>query len=173
MSEKNPSSSVFGRKDFLSLNIKDRVLALEEQMINDPSYYGFDTHALRNTNLKLVEAKANTTKWEMDIPSHLCNKSGNLHGGAAATLLDNLTSTALLTIAKPGFLDGGHVSRTLTTTYLRPVPKDSHVTIDCEVQSAGRHTANIMGKVYVNGKLCVTCVHDKAVFPTPNNASKL
>lgn len=173
MSERNPARSVFGRKDFLSLSTRDRVLALEGQIISDPEYFGFDTHALRDTKLQLIDAQPNRVSWEMDVPSHLCNKSGNLHGGAAATLLDNLTSTALLTIAKPGFLDGGHVSRTLTTTYLRPVPKNSHVTIECDVQAAGRNTANIIGKVFLNGKLCVTCVHDKAVFPSPNKTSKL
>jgi uncharacterized protein (TIGR00369 family) len=162
--QRNPSRLVFGQKDFLKLSIPERVLALEREIIADPEFFGFDTYALRNTNAKLVDAVPNKTSWEMDIPSHLCNKSGNMHGGAAATLLDNLTSTALLTIAKPGFLDGGHVSRTITMTYLRPVPMGSKVTIDCEVQAAGRNTANIVGKVFKDGKLCVTCVHDKAVF---------
>ncbi|KIX07991.1 uncharacterized protein Z518_02645 [Rhinocladiella mackenziei CBS 650.93] len=162
--EKNPSRMVFQQKGFFDLSIRDRVLALQNQVVSDQDFLGFDAYALR-PNITLLNAQPNFTKWEIEIGSHLCNKSGNLHGGAAATLLDNLTSTALLTIAKPGFLDGGHVSRTITMSYLRPVPMGSKVTIDCEVQAAGKNTANILGKIYLDGKLCVTCVHDKAVFP--------
>ncbi|KIW19105.1 hypothetical protein PV08_03397 [Exophiala spinifera] len=163
---RNPSRMVWEREEFYKMNVRERVLALEAQIVADPEFFGFDTYALRDSNSVLVEAEPNKTVWELDIGSHLCNKSGNLHGGAAATLLDNLTSTALVTIAKPGFLDGGHVSRTITMTYLRPVPKGSRVRVECETQAAGRNTANIVGKIYLNGKLCVTCVHDKAVFST-------
>ena len=154
---------LFQPQNFLDLPIRDRVLGLESEVINDPNFFGFDTYALRK-GLVLVEAVPSKTTWELEIGSHLCNKSGNLHGGAAATILDNLTSTALLTVAKPGFLDGGHVSRTITMTYLRPVPMGSKVFIECEVQAAGRNTANISGKIFIDGKLCVSCIHDKAVF---------
>lgn len=153
------------------LPMRERVLALHKEITQDGGYRGFDTIALENTRLELVECEPNRTVWEMDIPSHVCNKSGNLHGGAAATILDNLTSTALITISKPGFLDGGHVSRTITTSYLRPVPKGVRVRIECDVQAAGRNTANILGKIFVNGKLAVTCVHDKAVFPSNKAAA--
>ncbi|KIX94718.1 uncharacterized protein Z520_09408 [Fonsecaea multimorphosa CBS 102226] len=166
----NPHRKVFQTKNFLSLPLRERVLGLEAEILSDPKYFGFDTHALQHCNPKLLDAQPNSVKWSLDIGSELCNKSGNLHGGAAATLLDNLTSTALLTIAREGFLDGGHVSRTITMTYLRPVPMGSKATVDCEVQAAGRNTANIVGKVYVNGKLCVTCVHDKAVFSSQKQA---
>ncbi|OAL33171.1 hypothetical protein AYO20_07488 [Fonsecaea nubica] len=161
---------VFQVADFLALPLRDRVLRLEKEVLDDPEYFGFDTHSLRNANLELLDAQPNFVKWSLDVGSELCNKSGNLHGGASATLLDNLTSTALLTIARPGFLDGGHVSRTITMSYLRPVPMGSKAIVDCEVQAAGRNTANIVGKIYVNDKLCVTCVHDKAVFPSPKQA---
>lgn len=161
------SEKIFQTQDFLSLPIKERVASLASEIIADSDFFGFDTYALRSSSVKLLDAQPNTTKWEMSIPSHLCNKSGNLHGGAAATLLDNMTSTALLTIAKPGFLDAGHVSRTITMSYLRPVPMGSRITIECEVQAAGKNTANIVGKIFLNGKLCVTCVHDKAVFSRP------
>ncbi len=171
----NPHKAVFLAYDnFLALPLKERVLALERSLINDPDFFGFDTFALRHCSADLLEATPNFTKWSLTIGSELCNKSGNLHGGAAATLLDTLTSTALMTIAKDGFMDGGHVSRTITMTYLRPVPMGAKVTVESEVHAAGRNTANIVGKIYNSeGKLCVTCVHDKAVFSIKGRDAKL
>lgn len=153
--------------------MRERVLALHKEITSDGGYRGFDTISLEGTNVTLVECLPNRTVWEMDIPAHLCNKSGNLHGGAAATILDNLTSTALITIAKEGFLDGGHVSRTITMSYLRPVPLGSKARIECDVQAAGKSTANLLGKLFVNGKLALSCVHDKAVFASSKPAAKL
>jgi uncharacterized protein (TIGR00369 family) len=171
----NPHKEVFQKYgNFLELPLKERVMALERSITDDPNFFGFDTFSLRHSSAKLLEATPNWTKWSLVIGSELCNKGGNLHGGAAATLLDNLTSTALVTIAKEGFLDGGHVSRTITMSYLRPVPMGAKVTVECEVLAAGRNTANVLGKVYnEEGKLCVTCVHDKAVFSSKGREAKL
>ncbi|EXJ61670.1 hypothetical protein A1O7_02099 [Cladophialophora yegresii CBS 114405] len=171
----NPHKAIFKNYgNFLELPLKERVTALERSITDDPNFFGFDTYALKHCSLKLLEATPNRTKWSLTIGRELCNKGGNLHGGAAATLLDNLTSTALVTIAKEGFMDEGHVSRTITTSYLRPVPMGAKVIVDCEVHGAGRNTANILGKVYnEEGKLCVTCVHDKAVFSSKGRDAKL
>lgn len=158
-----PRKHFYQNLNLQHLPVKERVLALHKVISQDPDYEGFDTLTLKD-GVHLLEAEPNRTVWEMPITSRLCNKTGNLHGGAAATIMDNLTSTALVTIAKPGFLDAGHVSRTITMTYLRPVPEGAIVRIECDVQSAGRNLANILGKLYVNGKLAVSCVHDKAVF---------
>ncbi|KAJ9605816.1 hypothetical protein H2200_009665 [Cladophialophora chaetospira] len=171
----NPHRAVFlAYGNFASLPLKERILALQKSLIDDPDFFGFDTYALKHCQPTLLDAKENFTKWSLVIGSELCNKGGNLHGGAAATLLDYLTSTPLLTIAKEGFLDGGHVSRTITMSYLRPVPLGEKVTVECEVHQAGRNTANILGKIYNEaGKLCVTCVHDKAVFSSKGRDAKL
>jgi acyl-coenzyme A thioesterase 13 len=163
MADNRPQPHFYQQLDIEHLPVKEKILALQAAISQDSEYEGFDTLALEG-GLSLLEAEPNRTVWEMPVTPRLCNKSGNLHGGAAATIMDNLTSTALVTIAKPGFLDAGHVSRTITMTYLRPVPRGSTARIECDVQAAGRNTANIVGKLYVNGKLAVTCVHDKAVF---------
>lgn len=97
------------------------------------------------------------------VEPSFCNKGGNLHGGIATTLFDNLTTLALLTIAKPGYWDTFGVSRTLTVSFLRPLPANSKVLVDCEVVAAGKRMVNIMGTMKTaDGKICVTCVHDKA-----------
>ena len=171
----NPQrAAILSFDNFFHLPLRDRVLALERQITADPDFNGFDTYALRHCKPELLEARENFVKWKLETGSEVCNKARNLHGGAAATLLDNLTSTALVTIAKKGFLDEGHVSRTITMSYLRPVPMGSIVTVDCEVAAAGKNTANVVGKIYNEaGKLCVTCVHDKVVFSSTKKDAKL
>lgn len=147
-----------------SLPIRERVEILVKAIAADPDYCGPDTVAHRAGDITLTKAELGRTDFTMNVTKDHCNKSKNLHGGMACTVLDNLTSTALLTLAKPGFLDAGHVSRTITMSYLRPVPLGSKVNIICEVVQAGRNTANLKGEIQLDGKTCVTCVHDKAVF---------
>ncbi|KAK5095901.1 hypothetical protein LTR70_003220 [Exophiala xenobiotica] len=153
----------------LSLSIEDRVKALVHAICDDPDYTGYDTPIARQ--VVLTSVTPGRTEWEATVQPFMCNKSKNLHGGAACTLLDNLTSTALLTIAREGFLDGGHVSRTITMTYLRPVPVGTKVRMVCTAVSAGKRLAHCTGQIEtMDGKLCVTMVHDKAVIPRPTNS---
>lgn len=147
-----------------SLPLKERVESLLNAIVHDPDYCGPDTMAHRAGDITLTKAELGRTEWTMNITAAHCNKSKNLHGGMACIILDNLTSTALLTLAKPGFLDAGHVSRTITMSYLRPVPLGSKVTVVCEAVQAGRNTANVKGEIQIDGKTCVTCIHDKVVF---------
>jgi acyl-coenzyme A thioesterase 13 len=156
----------------LSLPIEERIKNLHEELTNTPGYNGYDVLGLRQCKFVSASTEKQSSNWELYVTPELCNKGGNLHGGAAATILDTLTSTALLTIAKPGFLDAGHVSRNLNTTYLRPLPAGSKVTVECEVVAAGKNTAMVRGVIKTqDGKIAVFCAHDKAVFKRP--AAKL
>jgi uncharacterized protein (TIGR00369 family) len=149
----------------LSSPIETRIKVLLKELASNPDYTGFDTGPLRQCKFISADAETQSTVWELHITPDLCNKGGNLHGGAAATILDTLTSTALLTIAKPGFLDAGHVSRSLICTYTRPVPMGTTVRVECEVVAAGKNTALVRGIIKTkDGKACVHCAHDKAVF---------
>ncbi|QDS75824.1 hypothetical protein FKW77_000714 [Venturia effusa] len=149
----------------LSQPIEGRIKSLQQEIIASPDYAGFDVSGLKQCKLISASVEKQSSTWELTVTPELCNKSGNLHGGAAATLLDTLTSTAFLTIAKEGFLDAGHVSRALNTTYLRPVPVGSVCRVECEVVAAGKNTAMARGVIYsADGKACVHCAHDKAVF---------
>ena len=161
----------YNKPDF-SLSVEDRIKNLHEELSNTPGYNGYDTLGLRQCKFISASSEMQSSTWSLNVTPELCNKSGNLHGGAAATILDSLTSTALLTIAKPGFLDAGHVSRNLNTTYLRPLPAGTKAIVECGVVAAGKNTAMVKGVIKtLDGKVAVFCAHDKAVFKSP--ASKL
>lgn len=90
-----------------------------------------------------------------------CNVRQTLHGGCASTILDNLTSVAVIALA-----DAEHVSvsRTLTVTFLRPVAQGTTVTVEAELVSVGRTMVNLKGLIRTeDGKVAVTCVHDKVI----------
>lgn len=61
-----------------------------------------------------------------------------LHGGAAAMIVDMCTTAAQAPVARPGYWVFGGVSRTLSVTYLRPMPKGTEILIACEVMQVGK-----------------------------------
>jgi acyl-coenzyme A thioesterase 13 len=165
---KQPGIQSYMKTDF-SLPIGERIQSLVDEVCHNPLYEGFDSLVLRQAKFLSYDLPSQSTKWEFTVTPILCNKGGNLHGGAAATLLDTLTSTALLVIAKPGYLDAGHVSRNLNTTYLRPLPAGTKCIVECNVVAAGKNTAMVKGTLKtLDGKVAVFCAHDKAVFKPAN-----
>ncbi|CAK7234410.1 hypothetical protein SBRCBS47491_008939 [Sporothrix bragantina] len=107
-------------------------------------------------------------------PEH-CNRLGNLHGGATATLFDFCTSLANALLPErsvdekavetdaAGNADAGDegesaedqdifrswrrlgVSRTLAVTYVRPAPCLGEVLIECEQVHSGKRMASLRG----------------------------
>ncbi|GAB7356923.1 hypothetical protein MBLNU459_g7773t1 [Dothideomycetes sp. NU459] len=110
------------------------------------------------------------------IPRFYGNPSGNLHGGAAATIYDILTSVAMAPIGRPGFWVFSGVSRVLSVTYIRPAPVGEKVLIECEVVHTGKKMAAIRGVMRRerDGAVLSLCEHDKANSdPPPTTKAKL
>ncbi|KAK5657734.1 hypothetical protein OQA88_2807 [Cercophora sp. LCS_1] len=106
-------------------------------------------------------------------PIHL-NGLGNMHGGCIATLFDFCTSCALSLVSKPGFWNYLGVSRSINTTYLRPVPVYTEVLVECELVSVGKRLAQIRGtlrRAGGRGEIFATCEHGK--FNTDPEPGKL
>lgn len=108
-------------------------------------------------------------------PEH-CNGLGNMHGGCTATLFDFCTSVAIAASPdlRPGFWSRLGVTRTLSTTYLRPAPRGEAVLIECEVAHLGRRMCALRAVMTreVDGALLATCEHGK-VNTDPPAAAKL
>ena len=88
----------------------------------------------------------------------------NLHGAAASLMMDILTTSAVMTVAKEGFWRYVGVSRTLSTTYLRPVPEDTEIEVISEVLQIGKRMCTIRGEIrrVSDGVLCVVGEHGES-----------
>jgi acyl-coenzyme A thioesterase 13 len=87
-----------------------------------------------------------------------------------ATLLDFCTSTVLALVSKPGFWQMMGVSRTLNTTYMRPIPAGMEVLMHCEILQVGKRLCALRGTIRrkSDGELLCICEHNKAnVDPDP------
>ena len=127
----------------------------------NPPLQGFDADLLTK-HLHLDSASADgTTTFTFTVPAEYCNCIGNLHGGAAALLLDICTTTALVSISRPGYWQSGGLSASLNITYVRPVPCGTRVEIVSSVVSAGRRLAFLKGKIRLDGKALVAAQHTK------------
>lgn len=156
-------------QDF-SVPVEARMKKLLESLAHDPDWEGWDTPALQAC--KFISWEPNKVVWEVTVTEKMLNRTGNLHGGCAATLGDLLSGTAWMTIARPGYMDAGHVSRTLTTTYFRPAPLGTVMRIYCESVSVGKTLAHCKADFKtLDGKMLVSVTHDKALIP--HNQAKL
>ncbi|EGX94763.1 thioesterase family protein, putative [Cordyceps militaris CM01] len=97
------------------------------------------------------------------------NASGNMHGGAIATLFDWATSMPLALVCKPGFWSFMGVSRNLDVSYLRPAPVGTECLVECDIVSVGRNMAMLRGTLRrkSDGVILATCSHDKVNTDPP------
>ncbi|KDN52778.1 Thioesterase/thiol ester dehydrase-isomerase [Tilletiaria anomala UBC 951] len=112
----------------------------------------FNPSTLDVETVKLVHAeRSNNNKQsqivvEMQIKEKHCNQLGNLHGGCAASLLDNITSIGLYfhtsgVFGDPWSLLG--VSQSINIQYLAPAPLGSWIDIETQVVAVGK-TVSLM-----------------------------
>jgi len=97
----------------------------------DSSNNGYDKTVTKALQTVLIEN--GRVEYSFTVSDELCNIGGNLHGGAIATLIDMVTSFALIT---GGVL--ASVSVDLNTTYLVAAPKGSKVHIEGSVTKIGK-----------------------------------
>jgi len=118
---------------------------------------------LRSATISEKDPNIAYTVFDLEVTEELCNPGRNLHGGAVALIFDMCTSMAILPVAREGFWDTGHVSRTLNCTYLRPAPCGSRCTVESEVVHLGKRAGMLRGVIRnEKGAICYTCEHGKA-----------
>lgn len=158
----------FYRSTDFALSHTERVKAYLASITADSGYGGFDKRLLQQVQLLKVDLELSQTVYVFSVQDFMSNKDGNLHGGAVATLMDNLSSTALITIQKPGFWDNFGISRSLAVIYHRAMPESAELLIRCSVLAAGRQMATVRAVIEdQNGAIYASCVHEKFAAPAP------
>ncbi|KAG0250148.1 hypothetical protein BG011_008627 [Mortierella polycephala] len=111
---------------------------------------------------KVVDADEDSAVFEYTVQQSDCNFSGNFHGGAIATLVDNLTTATFFTRERKHFQFGG-VSTDLHVTYVSAATLGMTVLLECKVQKAGAGLANTNAvlKDKATGRVIATASHTK------------
>ena len=144
------------------LSLEERVRAYMRSVTEDLAYQGFDTRPLQQAKFIGSDVSLRQTVVEFKVEQFLCNKDGNLHGGAVSTIFDNLSSTSLFTIGKPGFWDNLGTSRSINVIFHKALPRGSEVRVVCNVVAAGKRMATVRALMYnANGDGCASCTHEK------------
>lgn len=146
--------------------VQERLKAFLEDIALDDTYHGFEKQLLSRVDFVSVSVEQQETEFALRVQEFMCNKDGFLHGGAATTLLDNLSSTALTFVQRDGFWPNFGVTRTITMFFHRPIPCGEHITVRCSLVAAGKKMATVHAAMYDSGQTrCVTCLHDKFAIP--------
>ena len=74
----------------------------------------------------------------LQVTPELRNYGGTLHGGAAATLVDNVGSLAIVAADRDGRFG---VSTDLNVSWLAPIPVGEWITVEATVLKSGRNLA--------------------------------
>ncbi|PGH32778.1 hypothetical protein GX50_04432 [[Emmonsia] crescens] len=142
----------------------DKIQAFLETASNYPEASSWGVACMKAT--KLIKVEPGTVEFEFTVTPQMCNPLGILHGGCTTTILDVLTSTAALTVPDNDNMVST-LSRTLSMTFLRPVPVGTTVRAVVQLVAAGKKFVHFTGNILtMDGKVCASCVHDKAVWRT-------
>ena len=105
----------------------------------DEDYAGHDIAVLRGLKVESASYKPTPSAMlRITITPDMCNKWGNLHGGATATIFDNCTTYPIYLARAEGSWENPGVSRTLNVAYLTAVKEGEEVEVEAEVVSIGK-----------------------------------
>ncbi|KAF9192779.1 hypothetical protein BGZ49_003377 [Haplosporangium sp. Z 27] len=126
----------------------------------DEEGYGFSHDCFGRS--KVVDADEDSAVFEYTIEKSDCNFSNNFHGGAIATLVDNLTTAALFTRERKHFKFAG-VSTDLHVSYVSGAAIGTTILIECKVSKVGAGLANTTAvlKDKASGRILATATHTK------------
>ncbi|KAF9114522.1 hypothetical protein BGX27_010579 [Mortierella sp. AM989] len=111
---------------------------------------------------KVVDADEDSAVFEYTVKKSDCNFSNNFHGGAIATLVDNLTTAAMFTRERKHFKYAG-VSTDLHVTYVSAGTLGMTILVDCKVSKLGASLVNTTAvlKDKESGRIIATASHTK------------
>ncbi|OAF70471.1 hypothetical protein A3Q56_01779 [Intoshia linei] len=109
-------------------------------------------------NIKILKSEKGYVKSQFYVDKSHCNLNKTLYGGCSATLIDCITSLALLSNGK----NNGGISMNLNLNYLRAIQMDQNIIIEGIATKVGKNVAYLKGKIYdKDNRLCLTASHIK------------
>mmetsp|Transcript_38618 Transcript_38618/g.85934 ORF Transcript_38618/g.85934 Transcript_38618/m.85934 type:complete len:189 (+) Transcript_38618:109-675(+) len=129
--------------------------AITTQKSDADESVNFDTTAL--SGLVVTSSERGRIVCKFPVTQKVSNRYGTLHGGCIATLVDTVSTAALVTVS-----DQTGVSVNLATTYLLPVPCGVEVVVDARVVRSGKTLATIQVDIKLpDGRVAATGMHTK------------
>lgn len=145
--------------DFMNIDEPKRCELFLARM-KDPRSGWFDQPSLQSA--RFVATSGRQTIYEFTVTPQMCNAHGILHGGCAATIFDDITTSALMTVMKPGFIDIGSITRSLSIVYLKELPLGTKVTLVSDLVQVGKRSIHLRGEMRnAKGEVAAICQHDK------------
>lgn len=102
-------------------------------------------------NGKLLEIGEGHMKMEFTIREDMCNPLRMLHGGIAATILDDVVGTMVFALGR----ENAYVSINLNCDYLHPAKLGDVVTVHAKVVRAGKTIVHVEGEIIGYGNLVI------------------
>ena len=157
----------------LVMNGSERGRQLEKLLLSGrtPS---FSSILAPHTSLVRVDEDGGEVVFDLVVGKEITNINGFLHGGAAATAVDVLSTIALVALAPEKTTTGG-VSIEIHTQYTGAAPKGATITVTASARSVGSRIAflDVDARDAVSGKSYFTGQHIKFIGSNPKIKSKL
>ncbi len=127
--------------------MSDSALSPQDPDVQKITSVGFD-RALEG--LELLSLEDGVARARLPVSGAVQNPLGTLHGGAIATLVDDIGTLAIMSAdaeSRPG------VTTDLSVSYLRAAPAGAEVTIEGKAAKTGRSLAFVEVELQCEGKV--------------------
>lgn len=102
-------------------------------------------------NGRLIEINEGSMKMEFLVREDMCNPIHLLHGGIAATILDDVVGTMVYALGR----ENAYVSINLNLDYLHPAKAGEVLTVNARIIRAGKTVVHVEGEIVGYGNLII------------------
>lgn len=149
-----------------SQSTDNRRLAFLQKLIGNPMIEHFSPVA-KWLNGKLLTIEEGAMDVEYKVREDMCNPMGTLHGGIAATILDDIVGTMVYALGR----EFGFTSVNLNCDFLNPAVAGDVLIARAKMIRAGKNIIHVEGQlVHESGRLVAKCTSNlvQTAFKIPD-----